>query len=198
MANGTCAVLNCSGPVKSRGWCDKHYQRWRKYGDPNHAVRRKRPTFVPEPCAIDGCDQVTSLKSYGCMCEMHCARLRRNGTAEVSKFFPRKGQEPADVLLLRSEPHNDCILWTGKIRSDGYGVVNPVRWGTTMPHRYSYALAFGPILDGYEIDHLCHNADDSCEPSKCLHRRCINPDHLEAVPREENVRRQVERSRRSA
>jgi hypothetical protein len=35
----------------------------------------------------------------------------------------------------------------------------------------------GPIHDGTEIDHLCRN------------RRCVNPDHLEAVSHLVNVRR---------
>jgi hypothetical protein len=30
----TCSVENCDRPVKGHGYCDKHYQRWKKYGDP--------------------------------------------------------------------------------------------------------------------------------------------------------------------
>jgi hypothetical protein len=29
-----CAVNDCTAPVLARGWCVRHYQRWRKYGDP--------------------------------------------------------------------------------------------------------------------------------------------------------------------
>lgn len=28
-----CAVEECPGVPTARGWCDKHYRRWRKYGD---------------------------------------------------------------------------------------------------------------------------------------------------------------------
>jgi HNH endonuclease/Helix-turn-helix domain of resolvase len=38
MAKRTCSVVEngelCGKPIWARGWCDKHYQRWRKYGDP--------------------------------------------------------------------------------------------------------------------------------------------------------------------
>lgn len=29
-----CDIEGCAGAHKSRGWCDTHYQRWRKHGDP--------------------------------------------------------------------------------------------------------------------------------------------------------------------
>jgi hypothetical protein len=30
----TCKIENCSKPSKGRGWCSKHWEKWRKYGDP--------------------------------------------------------------------------------------------------------------------------------------------------------------------
>lgn len=29
-----CAIEGCARPVKTRGWCGKHYQRWYNHGDP--------------------------------------------------------------------------------------------------------------------------------------------------------------------
>src|SRR5215204_588492 len=34
MADRTCVIKGCGGPQEARGWCKKHYQRWRKHGDP--------------------------------------------------------------------------------------------------------------------------------------------------------------------
>jgi len=34
MAKGTCSVEGCDKPVTSRGWCEMHYYRWRRHGDP--------------------------------------------------------------------------------------------------------------------------------------------------------------------
>lgn len=44
-------------------------------------------------------------------------------------------------------------------------------------HRFMYTVFKGDIPNGYEIDHLCGV------------KRCINPDHLEAVSHTENMRR---------
>jgi hypothetical protein len=69
-----------------------------------------------------------------------------------------------------------CEEWAGAITSQGYGSIGG---GTSKryAHRVAYETAVGPIPAGTEIDHLCRN------------RRCVNPDHLEAVSHTENVRR---------
>lgn len=30
-----CKIKDCKNKVKAKGWCSKHYMRWRRYGDPN-------------------------------------------------------------------------------------------------------------------------------------------------------------------
>jgi hypothetical protein len=72
---------------------------------------------------------------------------------------------------------------TGYVRCE----INRVR---DYVHRFVYRALVGPIPDGKEIDHQCHNADPSCPSNaSCLHRRCANPGHLEAVTHRENIYR---------
>jgi hypothetical protein len=85
-----------------------------------------------------------------------------------------------------------CIPYTGYVGRDGYGLVLRPRG---RAHRAAYEQARGPIPAGYFLDHVCHNADPTCpggsrgDGTTCLHRRCINPAHLEVVtPRENSVR----------
>ena len=71
----------------------------------------------------------------------------------------------------------ECWLWDGKTDKDGYARTSEARFGTRRVCRVSYDLFVGPIPAGLEIDHLCRE------------RRCVNPEHLEAVPHAENARR---------
>ena len=70
------------------------------------------------------------------------------------------------------EPTSGCWLWNGYLNQDGYGRVS-INKRLQMVHRATY----GEVPPGTEIDH------------KCRVRSCCNPDHLEAVPHAENVRR---------
>lgn len=82
-------------------------------------------------------------------------------------------------LTKRSEvdPNSGCWVWKNSCGSHGYG--NAYRDGKfVLAHRLSYEHFKGEIPVGYQIDHLCFN------------QRCVNPDHLEAVTRYENLRRE--------
>lgn len=76
-----------------------------------------------------------------------------------------------------------CHPWTLSTQSMGYGQLNvQVFGGHNTVHTLIYELEIGEIPVGYEVDHVCHN-DSDCEGGKsCLHRRCANARHLEAVP----------------
>lgn len=39
MNQSTCKIDGCDEPHKARGWCVKHYQRWRKHGSPSDRPR---------------------------------------------------------------------------------------------------------------------------------------------------------------
>ncbi len=71
-----------------------------------------------------------------------------------------------------------CWLWTGATTGPKHNYGHC--WFDRRyqgAHRVSYQLLVGPIPSGLDIDHLCRV------------RLCVNPAHLEAVTRRENLLR---------
>lgn len=126
MVPKTCAIDDCRGVHEARGWCNKHYKRWQKYGDP------MRHAFAQTPEEFE------------------------------ARFWGNVEKTPT------------CWNWTGSRTSAGYGQVLKATASRVYAHRYSYELSVGPIPEGMEIDHRCHNT------------LCVNPDHLRPATSKQN------------
>lgn len=74
------------------------------------------------------------------------------------------------------EPETGCHVWLGAT-SHGYGRIGlgGRGEGTGATHRFIYEAEVGPIPEGMDLDHRCHN------------RRCCNPEHLRVCTRKENL-----------
>lgn len=82
-------------------------------------------------------------------------------------------------MICNSVPEGDCWIWIGRRSAKGYGTICMRIGGklrTLYAHRVAFETLVGPIGEGLEIDHVCRV------------RHCINPAHLRAVPRIENLR----------
>jgi HNH endonuclease len=74
----------------------------------------------------------------------------------------------------------ECWKWTGALRR-GYG---SFRVGQRQKdrrlvyaHKFLWEHIFGPVPEGFELDHVCRNRD------------CVNPQHLEIVTHQVNMLR---------
>lgn len=68
VAQRICAVLDCDRVHYAKGYCNSHWQRWRKYGDPLGSSPRgptPRPRVTPAEKACSHCGVVQSAGSFG-------------------------------------------------------------------------------------------------------------------------------------
>lgn len=70
---------------------------------------------------------------------------------------------------------NGCWDWLGSKDDSGYGQFN-LNGKIDRAHRSIHTLLKGQIPTSLQIDHLCRN------------HSCVNPDHLEVVTAQENIR----------
>ena len=82
-------------------------------------------------------------------------------------------------MRISQGPAGACWPWQGSLSDHGYGIYR--RNGKNdYAHRVAYERVNGKLADGMTVDHTCRV------------RSCVNPDHLEAVTRGDNLRRAVE------
>lgn len=67
----------------------------------------------------------------------------------------------------------DCWEWQSTLNDGGYGRFF-VNRSWVAAHRFAYEAVNGPIPDGHQIRHMCHN------------RRCCNPAHLTTGTAQDN------------
>lgn len=73
-----------------------------------------------------------------------------------------------------------CWLYRGRVGQEGYPLIGQ------NAIRLAYQEFVGPIPKGMHIDHTCHKPQTCVCGPRCLHRRCLNPAHLEPVEPIEN------------
>lgn len=76
---------------------------------------------------------------------------------------------PEDRFWKKVDKSAACWVWTGSRDRKGYGKGNGC-----LAHRFSYELAYGPIPQGMQVDHTCHNPP------------CVNPEHLRLADNAQN------------
>lgn len=112
-------------------------------------------------CSIDGCASEVHIKK---LCRNHYSQARwRKHHPIVDRQIKLEARFWAKVSKADA-----CWEWTAS-KLKGHG-----RYNGVYAHRFSYELAKGPIPEGLQIDHMCHN------------RGCVNPDHLRAVTSKQN------------
>lgn len=104
----TCSVPDCDRPTQTRGWCRRHYMRWRQHG---HPTEQDTPTVcvattrAGEPCKgkpIDG----------GTVCYKHGGQIGQVREAARKRVMERQADRQLEriwVGLNRAKPVTDPV-----------------------------------------------------------------------------------------
>ena len=114
------------------------------------------------------------------------SRCRTSGGSDMTQRT--QWPWPQNLLNRMAPQPNGCIYFTGGLNPDGYGQAKDAEGRNRGAHRLAWEFYVGPIAPGLILDHLCHNADPSCHGGRdCLHRRCVNVEHLAETTNRGNV-----------
>lgn len=135
-------------------------------------------------CDVDRCPRRHKAQGY---CSKHYERWLKYGDPLFTKIIvgdderrfwskvDKNGPLPGCDTLAAGM--GCCWLWMPSLNGkQKYGKFR-VGGRDYRPHRFSYELAGGTLIEGLEIDHLCRN------------HSCVNPKHLEQVTHQVNILR---------
>lgn len=131
-------------------------------------------------CVVDECPSPSVGKG---LCSKHWQRMKKYGSTDD----PRPSTEQR--FWAKVDKTGDCWLWTGHRKPDGYG-----RWrfptGESNKygkqhyvHRVAWEFTHGPIPEGVQLDHTCHNTS------------CVRPDHLRITTAKQNQEHRIAANR---
>jgi hypothetical protein len=82
-----CSINGCNVKHKALGYCEKHYNRLKNYGDPLFALRERFSRDKNKPgCEVHGCDNKYFAKGF---CNKHYLRVRKTGSIQARDWSKR-------------------------------------------------------------------------------------------------------------
>lgn len=161
-----CSIDGCENKHRSKGFCNTHYQRFLKHGDP--LVVHSHPVG----CKVVGCEKKHKSNGY---CSMHASRIYRNDTLDLTR--DERGAALEWIRENSTYQGDDCITYPFGTCSNGYGYawLDGKQW---VASRLMCMIAHGPP-DNDELFalHSCGNG----------HLACMNPNHLRWGDQLENM-----------
>ncbi|MDB5612048.1 MAG: hypothetical protein JWP25_8948 [Bradyrhizobium sp.] len=215
-----CSIPNCGKPALNiRGYCNAHYIRWRRHGDPLGGGKTRKP--IGKICIVDGCGKPQRI-SYG-YCGTHYSRFRLHGDPlkGARKPTPICKIEGCDKIsdglgycaghLARLNRHGDPLYGGPLTNRASNG--KPLEWLLQhVKHSEDECLLWPFGRDSYGYGSLLYDgADNRAHRVICIlahgeppsddhevahgcgrgHFGCVNPNHVRWALRIDNMRDKI-------
>lgn len=185
-----CSIDGCSSKVKARGWCNKHWIRWRNHGDPNTVIREQHIDLAGSRFGRLTVVEDTGERKHGqkvWLCSCDCGSTvkaqsgnLRSGNTKSCGCFQR------DLSKERNKTHGETCgnnltpeysTWWSMIARCKYDSTHAYPWyggkGIKVCNRWQGKSGYANFLEdmgrrpgrGWSIDRIDSNGD--YEPSNC-------------------------------
>jgi hypothetical protein len=140
-----CSLETCNRRYYGLGFCNAHYQRHKRFGDPKEEIPLQGTIT---PCKVETCTLQARRKGY---CDQHAYRIRKYGDPlEGKPLYERRD---------KSKPYLDKKGYVQVFRPD-----HPNCWadGWTPEHRLVMSEKLGrPLTQDEVVHHLNGRRDDN-------------------------------------
>lgn len=219
MTDRICSIEGCERPRVKRDWCNAHYQRWRKHGDPIGGGPSLSPRTPPgTTCSIAGCVRGGKLR-HG-LCGPHHSRWLRHGDPLGGGPARQQGRICSVPECL--DPYDAkgyCGRHYMKWREYGDPLAGGTNSSTTEERFEKFTQQVGECMEwvgsrtgaGYGTlameggsayaHRLAWERANGPIPGglvvrhKCDNPPCVNPDHLEVGTQYDNIHDMIARGR---
>jgi hypothetical protein len=164
-----CSFSGCNNAKYAKQVCSGHYSQIKR-GQELRPIVIKTNNCSKKPCSFTGCVNTQQAKN---LCGAHWRQQHLGKDLTVLQ----NQVSIMDRLNLNIEKTEYCWVWTGRLSGINKYPQISLSGRQVMVHRVVFEETFRLLEAGETIDHLCRN------------RVCVNPEHLEAVPLRDNVKR---------
>lgn len=164
-----CKVEGCSDFSSRLGYCNKHYKKYKKYGNPLTDKTKKKGL-----CTVIDCNRIHRCNGY---CELHNYRFSIYGNPLTVKkvFGDNRSKHPLYRIYNSMKTRCSVGSNSGHLYYSDRGIKVCDRWLGTDGFN-NFVLDMGERPKGHSIDRI--DVNGNYEPSNCswatIHQQCSN------------------------